>query len=112
MATPAMWGMTPECPPRIDGDRSARRLTESMTVLDARYELGRRIGRGGMAVVVEGYDRKLERHVAVKLLRDGLGDARSSERFVREARLAGRPRPPQRGRRLRRRGEAGAGRTS
>jgi len=59
-----------------------------VTVLDARYELGHRIGGGGMAEVVEAYDRKLDRRVAVKLLREGTGDPRAHERFVREAQMA------------------------
>jgi len=59
-----------------------------VTVLDARYELGHRIGGGGMAEVVEAYDRKLDRRVAVKLLRDGSSDPRAHERFVREAQMA------------------------
>lgn len=60
-----------------------------MTVLDARYELGRRIGAGGWADVVEAYDRKLDRRVAIKLLRDGVADPRARERFLREARASG-----------------------
>jgi serine/threonine-protein kinase len=59
-----------------------------MTVLEARYELGRRIGAGGWADVVEAYDRKLDRRVAVKLLRDGVADPRARERFLREAQTA------------------------
>ncbi|MEX2268321.1 MAG: protein kinase [Acidimicrobiia bacterium] len=61
-----------------------------MTALDARYELGHRIGGGGMADVVEAYDRKLDRRVAVKLLRDGSSDPRARERFVHEAQAAAR----------------------
>jgi serine/threonine-protein kinase len=61
-----------------------------MTALDARYELGHRIGGGGMAEVVEAYDRKLDRRVAVKLLRNGSGDPRARERFVHEAQVAAR----------------------
>ena len=61
-----------------------------MTVLEARYELGHRIGGGGMAEVVEAYDRKLDRRVAVKLLRNGASDPRAHERFVHEAHAAAR----------------------
>jgi hypothetical protein len=57
-------------------------------VLENRYELGHRIGGGGMAEVVEAYDRKLDRRVAVKLLHVGTADPRAHERFVREARMA------------------------
>jgi serine/threonine-protein kinase len=61
-----------------------------LTVLEGRYELGQRIGGGGMAEVVEAHDRKLDRRVAVKLMRDGSADPRARERFVREAQHAAR----------------------
>ncbi len=57
----------------------------------ARYELRRELGRGGMGVVHEAFDRELGRVVAVKLL---VGVAGLSEdvraRFLREARAAAR----------------------
>src|SRR5688500_18518316 len=61
-----------------------------MTVREGRYELGERIGGGGMAEVVAAHARKLDRRVAVKLLRDGAVDPRARERFVREAQHAAR----------------------
>ncbi len=59
-----------------------------MTALNERYELGHRLGGGGMADVVEAYDRKLGRRVAVKMLRNGSGDPSARERFAREGRMA------------------------
>jgi serine/threonine-protein kinase len=60
-------------------------------VLGGRYELGRLLGRGGMAEVYEGLDRVLERPVAVKILGGWLaGDATYVERFRREALAAAR----------------------
>jgi len=54
--------------------------------LDA-YILGRKLGMGGMGIVHEAYDRMLERHVAVKRLRDELqGDAAVRRRLLQEAR--------------------------
>ena len=44
-----------------------------MQTISARYELGPVIGRGGMAEVLAGRDTRLERPVAVKLLRADLG---------------------------------------
>ena len=62
-----------------------------MTVLSGRYELGATLGAGGMARVVEAYDRVLDRSVAVKLLRDDIAtDPSTRERFLREARTAAR----------------------
>jgi eukaryotic-like serine/threonine-protein kinase len=58
-----------------------------MTVLAARYELLDKIGEGGMSVVWRARDRKLDREVAVKLLRSSAaGDPSQSRRFYREAR--------------------------
>ena len=60
-------------------------------VLGGRYEVGRELGSGGMAVVVEATDRLLGRRVAVKLLFPHLvGDPDFLERFRREARVAAR----------------------
>ncbi|MGZ4268142.1 MAG: protein kinase domain-containing protein [Solirubrobacteraceae bacterium] len=56
-----------------------------------RYELGGRLGVGGMSTVVRAFDRRLERHVAVKLLAEHLADDRQFvERFRREALAAAR----------------------
>jgi len=56
-------------------------------VLADRYELGRRIGRGGMAEVYAARDRLLDREVAVKVLRERFReDASFTARFNDEAR--------------------------
>ncbi len=57
-------------------------------VLERRYELGARLGSGGMAEVFAGYDRNLARPVAIKLLKTDVPDPRARERFEREARTA------------------------
>jgi eukaryotic-like serine/threonine-protein kinase len=57
------------------------------TVLASRYELRARIGRGGMGEVFEAVDRRLDRTVAVKVLRPELAsDRRFPARLRREAR--------------------------
>jgi len=56
-------------------------------ILAERYELGRLIGRGGMAEVYAARDRLLDREVAVKVLRERFReDATFTERFNEEAR--------------------------
>ena len=60
-------------------------------VLAERYELGERLGVGGMSTVVEAFDRRLERPVAVKLLAEHLAeDSQFVARFRREALSAAR----------------------
>ncbi|MEA2271875.1 MAG: eukaryotic-like serine/threonine-protein kinase [Solirubrobacteraceae bacterium] len=56
-----------------------------------RYELGERLGAGGMSTVVLALDVRLERHVAVKLLAEHLADDPNFvSRFQREALAAAR----------------------
>jgi eukaryotic-like serine/threonine-protein kinase len=60
-------------------------------LLDGRYRLERTIARGGMATVYLGTDTRLDRVVAVKVLRAALAeDPEFVERFTREARSAAR----------------------
>ncbi|MGN0136784.1 protein kinase domain-containing protein [Anaerotignum sp.] len=56
------------------------------TVLNGRYEILEKIGSGGMAVVYRGKDRKLDRYVTVKVLREEfIGDEEFIQRFRSEA---------------------------
>ena len=51
------------------------------------YEIEAPIGRGGMAAVYRGRDKKLGRTVAIKVLRNASDDPGFDERFRREARV-------------------------
>ncbi len=58
-------------------------------LLDARYRLEQRLGRGGMGTVYAAADVALERRVAVKVIREDLvGNAEAADRFRGEARVA------------------------
>jgi serine/threonine-protein kinase len=60
-------------------------------ILAGRYELGDRLGVGGMSTVVGAFDDRLEREVAIKLLAEHLADdSQFVARFRREALAAAR----------------------
>lgn len=55
-----------------------------------RYEIVRELGRGSMAIVYEGFDGRIDRNLAIKVLRSQhAADVNSRQRFLREARAAG-----------------------
>jgi tetratricopeptide (TPR) repeat protein len=56
--------------------------------IGGKYELNGELGAGGMGVVYEGYDSKLDRSVAIKRMRPELkADPRAWENFVKEAKI-------------------------
>src|SRR2546422_10556066 len=58
----------------------------SATLISDRYQLGDRLGSGGMSSVYKATDRVLERTVAVKILAEHLSDdEKFVARFRREA---------------------------
>ena len=60
-------------------------------ILANRYELIRKIGTGGMAVVYQAYDTSLDRTVAIKLLRDEYaGEPEFARRIQKEAQAVAR----------------------
>lgn len=64
-------------------------MNEEPKILAGRYEVGDLIGRGGMAEVHVGYDTRLGRTVAIKILRADLArDPSFQTRFRREAQAA------------------------
>jgi serine/threonine-protein kinase len=55
------------------------------------YRLEERLGAGGMGEVFRAYDERLDRRVAIKVIRPGAGESTTARaRFRREARLAAR----------------------
>jgi serine/threonine protein kinase len=62
------------------------RHQEREGVYDDRYELGNRLGEGGMATVLAAEDLLLRRSVALKILKPSV-DGEVRDRFIREARI-------------------------
>lgn len=63
---------------------------EPLAELKDRYEIERVLGRGGMAVVHLAEERKHQRKVAIKVLREDVGASVGAERFLREIGIAAR----------------------
>jgi hypothetical protein len=60
-------------------------------IIDGKYRVDRRIGRGGMGAVYEGRDLRLDRRIAVKIMLSELfGHESAIKRFEREAQAAAR----------------------
>jgi serine/threonine-protein kinase len=58
-------------------------------LIDGRYQLIRQIASGGMASIYEGFDTRLDRKVAVKIMHSHLAqDEQFVDRFIREAKAA------------------------
>ncbi len=73
-------------PTTVVGDRrDAAPLVFTPPAKVDRYVIGREVGAGGLGVVFEAWDPKLERPVAVKLVRPQSGNPRGAARFLREA---------------------------
>lgn len=51
------------------------------------YEIIETLGEGGMGQVYRAYDPTMDRYIALKVLKEGVGDL-ERKRFIREARLA------------------------
>ena len=65
-------------------------MIDALAALGDRYDIERVLGRGGMAVVHLAEERKHQRKVAIKVLREDVGVSVGAERFLREIGIAAR----------------------
>ena len=65
-------------------------MIDALESLGDRYDIQRVLGRGGMAVVHLAEERKHQRQVAIKVLREDVGISVGAERFLREIGIAAR----------------------
>ena len=76
-------------------DRSALRIGAVPRTVDAKYRVDRLLGAGGMGAVYQAHDMRLDRDVAIKVVRgDLLASADARARFRREAQLVARLQHP------------------
>ena len=97
-AAPAIQPMS-ECPKcgrceeaghgALPGRRNGMRPVNSVPrVIDNKYRIDQLLGRGGMGAVYRARDMRLDRLVALKVVRANLlGDAEAKRRFRREAQI-------------------------
>jgi tetratricopeptide (TPR) repeat protein len=64
------------------------------TILGGAFKIAGELGRGGMGIVYDAMDTKLDRRVAVKQLRRELAAPDDLDRFLREAKLAAKLKHP------------------
>jgi predicted Ser/Thr protein kinase len=83
---------TSRFPGKTPGSRSgsARHLPDVGEVIDGRYEITGRLGKGGMGVVLKGREVDTDRPVAIKMLLPGKTSTNHVTRFLREAQVAAR----------------------
>jgi serine/threonine protein kinase/tetratricopeptide (TPR) repeat protein len=75
----------------VDGHARMRRTAiDELPGRVGRYVILRRIGEGGMGVVLEAFDPELDRRVAIKLLQPTRVGSRASQRLLREAQVMAR----------------------
>src|SRR4051812_46675345 len=76
-------------PPHQGSDSTSELRAHVDRALNAHYELDSEVGRGGMGIVYRARDKRLKRHIAIKVLPPELAfQSAIKTRFLREAETA------------------------
>src|SRR5262249_46603845 len=89
------WGMTddgnaPTIPDTLAPTHGPSSPGGAPTAPDTRYALRTLLGKGGMGEVWLAHDLRIDREIAIKLMRGRGTDSEAVARFLREARVQGR----------------------
>jgi len=87
-------GTAPTQPSAEDGPASGQELPTVGDVIGDTYRVTHELGRGGMGIVLCAVDERLQRTVAIKLIRQELLKPGFRERFMQEARAMARVNHP------------------
>src|SRR4051812_30969139 len=77
-------------PGTVDEKELRERTDPGSALVNNRYRVARRIGKGGMGEVMAARDEQIGRDVAIKRMRAAAPSERAIQRFVREASIQGR----------------------
>jgi serine/threonine protein kinase len=83
-----------ELPPPVSSVPAPSLSAEPGTLIDGLYRVTATLGQGGMGLVIRARDERLERDVAIKLIRPELVDDTLRARFLTEARAMARVHHP------------------
>jgi serine/threonine protein kinase len=84
--TPAEATIAPKYPEKKESVVPRSSEGKSNSLLNGRYEVRREVGKGGMGVVLEAFDVKLKRPVALKKMREEIKlDPKGRRKFLEEA---------------------------
>jgi serine/threonine protein kinase len=80
----------------VAGRQRQTNFLDKGAIFEGKYRIVRELGRGGFGMVYLAYQEQMDRHVAIKVLKSGIGELHRSakERFLREVKIISKLRHP------------------